>query len=86
MVIRYSYDDFTTKGHGVIEGYAYSSKKTGKRKSKSTKKREPLEKPDSKSIQKHLETIHKQAQYKRLSEKPIGQRVVPPGKYDKKSL
>lgn len=40
MSVRYSYDDFTTKGHGVIEGYAGNNhiKYTGK---KIVKKKKP---------------------------------------------
>ena len=70
MAIRYSYDDFTTKGHGVIEGefyYAHQSK-SGKRKSK-TKKATKTEKKDTlQTTYNHLASIQKRAEAERRAE------------------
>jgi hypothetical protein len=64
MAIRYSYDDFTTKGHGVIEGEFYRAHKTksGKKKNK-PKKAAKTENEDSlQTTYNHLLSIQKRAE------------------------
>lgn len=81
MSIRYSYDDFTTKGHGVIEGYYYpnSGPKKGKRTSKK-KAEETKEKIDLQTNYNHLMAIHRQAKAERNYSTPPKKIVVLPKK------
>jgi hypothetical protein len=81
MTIRYSYDDFTTKGHGVIEGYVYSKSSSGKRKVKSKKDSKAEKKNDAQSTYNHLMSIHRQAEAERNYKDPIPPRKVLPAKY-----
>ena len=63
MAIRYSYDDFTTEGHGVIEGefyYAHKSK-SSKRKNKPKKVTKTKKKDTLQSTYNHLSSINRAA-------------------------
>jgi len=70
MAIRYSYDDFTTEGHGVIEGefyYAHKSK-SGKRKSKPKKATKADKKSELKNAINHLTAIKSRADAERRAQ------------------
>jgi len=70
MAIRYSYDDYTTEGHGVIEGefyYAHKSK-SGKRKSKPKKTTKADKKSELKNAVNHLTAIKGRADAERRAE------------------
>ena len=70
MAIRYSYDDFTTEGHGVIEGetyYAHKSK-AGKRKTKPKKATKTEKKDTLQSTYNHLASIQKRAEADRRAQ------------------
>jgi hypothetical protein len=67
MAIRYSYDDYTTEGHGVIEGeFYYANKsKSGKRKSKPKKATKAEKKDTLQTTYNHLASIQKRAEAER---------------------
>jgi hypothetical protein len=70
MAIRYSYDDFTTEGHGVIEGefyYAHKSK-SGKRKNKPKKATKVDKKSELKNAVNHLTAIKSRADAERRAQ------------------
>ncbi len=74
MGVRYSYDDFTTKGHGVIEGYfgngrtRYTGKKSTKRRVKKSPEPTHTASNHKKNVDEaynHLMQIKRASQYSR---------------------
>jgi hypothetical protein len=68
MAVRYSYDDSTTKGHGVIEGEFYYVRKSGKPKNKPKKVPKANKKNELKSILNHLTAINSRADAERRAQ------------------
>lgn len=63
-LISYSYDDFTTKGHGVIEGPTPSKKRSKKKNKKNVKQTKELTHDQFRKAYKQLKKIHNKHNFK----------------------
>jgi uncharacterized Zn finger protein (UPF0148 family) len=82
MAIRYSYDDYTTEGHGVIEGQSYyvHKSKTSKRKNKPKKATKIDKKNELKNTINHLTAIKSRADAERRAQDYAKQHPLKPNK------